>query len=109
MSGKDKYIKLTEDLIEAYNEAWEQHKNDDDGGTCNFDSPTISLEGYSSKKLEPAIRAAGFYTWKWKFGGTSYVIGTGGGQGNRRTSIAEDVCRIMKDKGYKMGMYYAMD
>lgn len=105
----DKYEKLTRDLMECGREAYELCRNESDWGTCNFDSPTISPKGFKFAKLEEAIKNAGYPSYRWRFGGTTFVICTGGGQGERRTMIAETVCKLMRERGYAMGMYYRMD
>lgn len=109
MATNEKYMKLTKDLEESYAMALERFLDTEDGGTCNFDSPTILLKGYRSDALKRAVEAAGLRCWKWKCGGTEFVISTGCGQGNRRTRVAEFVYRRMRGLGYNMGMYYAMD
>ncbi len=108
MTAKEKYAKLTADLAKSIKDAFVKYEHEADDGTCNFDSPTISLNGYSPKYLEQAIKNAGAYCYKWR-GWNSYVICVGGGQAGRRTSIAEYIYEDMRSKGYKMGMYYQID
>lgn len=103
-----KYEKFTEDLKEAVEEA-KKFSNIEDGGTCNFDSATISLVGWQEKKLEAAIEAAGCFSSKWNECNELIICGGTSGQGNRRTTMAETIYNYLKACGYNTGMYYQMD
>lgn len=105
-----KYEKLTADLIAAKERA-AQFINEDDGGTCNFDSAAIALPRWNVKKTQEAFEKAGLRASKWKcFGSYYYLIGgCYSGQGNRRTTMAEAVYKYLKEIGYQATMYYQMD
>lgn len=105
-----KYEKLTEDLIAAKNHA-EQFADTEDGGTCNFDSAALFLPRWNTAKTEEAFKKAGLRTSKWTLWGTTYylVLGCYSGQANRRTQMAEAVCKYLKNLGYDASMYYQMD
>lgn len=105
-----KYKKLAGDLKDAlaYGLA---HKGVDDGGTCNFDAPTLSLPGWKKKLVEAAARTAGVGCFEWTlWSSESYVFPVPGvGQGYTRTRAAEAMSRYLKEHGYDAGMYYQMD
>ena len=83
----------------------------DDGGTCNFDAPTVFLKGWRKAEVEAAVNGAGLRCWKYRATGSSAYIICGGayGQGNRRTAMAEEMYRSLKSDGFDAGMYYQMD
>ena len=84
---------------------------DDDGGTCNFDAPTLFLTGWDKKLVEAAAKTAGVGCFEWtSLCSETYVFSVrGAGQGYTRTKAAEAMSRYLKDHGYDAGMYYQMD
>lgn len=104
----DKYEKLTEDLRVAVNET-KHLEETEDGGTCNFDSPSLALPRWRSDKVEAAVHAAGLHTRKWSWLNRWVISTPSSGQGNRRTRRAEAMCDILKQRGYDTLMYYQMD
>ena len=105
-----RYKKLAEDLKEALAYGLE-HAGTDDGGTCNFDSPTLYLPRWNRKKVEAAAKTAGVGCCMWSsFSKSCYVFSVPGvGQGYTRTNAAEAMKDFLKDRGYEAGMYYQMD
>ena len=105
-----RYKKLAEDLKEALAYGLE-HAGTDDGGTCNFDSPTLYLPRWNRKKVEAAAKTAGVGCFMWSsFSKRCYVFSVPGvGQGYTRTNAAEAMKDFLKDRGYEAGMYYQMD
>ena len=105
-----RYKKLSEDLKAAIAYGLE-HMGMDDGGTSNFDAPTIRLPGWDEKKVGAAARAAGSGCFVWDlWGSKSYVFSIrGAGQGYTRTNAAEAARDYLKSLGYDAGMYYQMD
>ena len=106
-----KYLKLKEDLIEAY-AATQGLEATEDGGTCNFDSPVLELERWNANKVKQAAEEAGGSAFKWDWG--RFVMGwvinpCSSGQANRRTRRAEAISEYLKTKGYETSMYYQMD
>lgn len=63
LSGK--YLKLAKDLKAAY-EYGKAHMGTDDGGTCNFDSPTLYLPRWNKEQVKAAVKAAGLNSFEWK-------------------------------------------
>lgn len=86
---------------------------EDDGGTCNFDSPTLDYRamGMSKKKAVETIEQTGLWCSEWKsYVGCMLVIrGMTKGQGNCRTAMAEAFHKSLKADGIASSMYYQMD
>ena len=104
------YEKLTKDLATAKRDTMLAIMNDnDDGGTCNFDTPILLLKGVRMNKLESAAVNAGVRISKW---GTGYYHINGDflcGQGNIRTKCAETFAKSLRSNGWEAYVYYAMD
>lgn len=93
------------DAKKAANFAWQE----DDGGTCNFDSPTIRYKEMKMKrsKVVAIIESLGMSCFQWL---DSLVIsGCTSGMGNRRTAMAEAFSKKLNDLGISSGVYYQMD
>lgn len=106
---KGRYKKLADDLKDALDYGLER-MGTDDGGTCNFDAPTIRLPGWNSKMVEAAAKVAGTGCFTWNFGGKHYVFSVrGAGQGYTRTRAAEAMEKRLRSLGYDAGMYYQAD
>ncbi len=106
-----KYAKLRDDLLAAYAET-EHIEQTEDGGTCNFDAPTLDLPRWDAEKIKQAAKEAGGSAFKWTWGGRvmCWVFSPrSSGQANRRSRRAEAISEALKAKGYNAGMYYAMD
>lgn len=106
-----KYAKLRDDLLAAYAET-EYLEQTEDGGTCNYDSPTLQLPRWNADKIKQAAKEAGGSAWKWTWGST--VMGwvfspRSSGQANRRSRRAEAISAALKRMGYDVGMYYQAD
>lgn len=91
--------------------AWQE----DDGGTCNFDSPTLDYRamGMSKKKAMETIEEAGLSCSEWHgYRGCILglvICGMTKGQGNCRTAMAEAFHKSLKADGIESDMYYQMD
>lgn len=107
---KGRYAKLAADLKAAY-EYGKSHMGDDDGGTCNFDSPTLHLPRWNADSVKEAARFAGLGCFEWKpFGQTFWVFSVPcAGQGYTRTNAAEAMSKYLGNLGYDAGMYYQAD
>ena len=108
----NKYEEITNALLKA-KEVAQEFINTEDGGTCNFDSPTIDyreMHLQKSKVIE-AIEAAGLRCFEWNlYKNIKLVVcGIGSGQGNRKTRMAEAAYNSLKKDGISTGMYYQMD
>lgn len=104
-----KYKKLADDLKAALAYGLE-HMGTDDGGTSNFDAPTLTLPDWDKKLVEAAARAAGVDCFEWElWDSKSYVFTIlGVGQGYTRTYASEAMSHYLKKLGYEAGMYYQM-
>lgn len=105
---KGRYKKLAEDLKAAYAYGL-KHQGPDDGGTCNFDAPTIYLRGWNRKMIEAAAAVAGGSCSFWSPCGSYIFPIPGTGQGNSRTAAAEAAKDYLEAHGYDAGMYYQID
>lgn len=105
-----RYQKLAEDLKAALEYGLE-HAGEDDGGTCNFDSPTLYLPRWKKQMVQTAAKAVGLGCSIWKaFSKSVYVFSVPGvGQGYTRTYAAEAMSKFLGELGYDSGMYYQMD
>lgn len=107
-----RYAKLATDLKAAY-EYGKAHMGTDDGGTCNFDSPTLYLPRWNKEKVKAAVKAAGLNSFEWKpfkgHGSFLVVSVPCAGQGYTRTNAAEAMSKRLGELGYDAGMYYQAD
>ena len=93
----------------------EQARQDDDGGTSNFDSPTLDYRamGMSKQKAIETIKQAGLSCFEW-CGYRGQVLGLvicgmTVGQGNCRTAMAEAFHKSLTADGIASDMYYQCD
>ena len=108
--------RLVENLKEAFSQAYEERHETDDGGTCNFDSPAICLEGWQEYEVESVAYLANCGCYRWggsrKSGFYHDFVFTSpflAGQGNRRSAISERAVEILTDHGWKAIEYCQMD
>ncbi|SRR5579885_464912 len=102
---------LADALIEAKTAALAKVEKMEDGGTCNFDSCVLfDSEGAD---VELALQYAGLTgyhrTGKKDIWAGWFIHAPRGAQGCVNTAQAEAIHKILKDKGFKVGMYYQMD
>jgi len=101
------YKKLANDLKAALAYGLE-HQGTDDGGSSNFDAPTISLPGWDKALVEAAVKTAKLRCFEWD--DKTYIFTVPGvGQGYTRTKAAEAMSYYLKEHGYNTGMYYQVD
>jgi hypothetical protein len=85
---------------------------ENDGGTCNFDTPAVQLPGARERFVRECAAAAGIdaspFSW---FGGRRwfFVYVPMMGQANRRSLMAEAACRRLKELGLHAVMYCQAD
>lgn len=113
---------MSELLIEAFRRAKEAALAADapeDGGTCNFDSPTVKVEG-TEFLLETYAAQAGITVSKVTSSKRDYWTGWYfvevplRGQGNRRCRMMEAALAVLREyeakiPGLKVRGYYQMD
>lgn len=96
-----------------------------DGGTCNFDSPALYYAacGISRAEAQGAVESVGLHCHEWQpfrnrrgddgkiVKAPTYLVISGfqSGQGNRRTKMAEAFCQSLTSDGFETQMYYQMD
>jgi len=85
---------------------------ENDGGTCNFDTPAVFLPGARERFVEECAAAAGISAsaFRW-LGGRRwfFVFVPLKGQANRRSRMAEAGCRRLKELGLDAVMYCQAD
>ena len=101
---------LSEALLRAKNSALIYADAEDDG-TCNFDTPQLSLSEWKPKEVEQAFSKADLRCDIQKSGKGLIVdiLGCTTGQGSRRTQMTEAVRDSLKADGYEAYVYYQMD
>ena len=104
----EKILALRCALLIAYSEALKQ-KDIEDGGTCNFDTPTLILPSeWNKANINEAFKLTGFQAYKVREN-VYHVLGAVEGQGYRRTAMAETFRDTLIKLGYNSGVYYQMD
>lgn len=103
-----KILELKSALLIAKIKA-DELKNVDDGGTCNFDTPTLKLPSeWSNWMLDVAFQHTGL-TYERINKETIHILGAVEGQGFRRTAMAEAFRDKLCELGYVSYVYYQMD
>lgn len=103
------FAKLTKDLIKSKDYAISVGtKDNEDGGTCNFDTFVLLADYVRFDLLKTAVENAGLKISKWNRG-CYHIYGYEWGQANLRTRMVEAFENSMRNLGYKTGVYYAID
>ena len=103
-----KTLELKSALLIAKIEA-EKFKDTDDGGTCNFDTPTLKLPSeWTNWMLDVAFQRTGL-SYERVSKETIFIHGAVEGQGFRRTTMAEAFRDSLVASGYVSYVYYQMD
>lgn len=108
-----KYAKLRDDLKVALlaGKSAEQ-ANPEDGGTCNFDSPTLILPRWRKALVKQAAEEAGTSCFEWNgFGNSGEFVFSPltNSQGNARTRNAIGVRNMLDLMGYSTSLYLWID
>jgi hypothetical protein len=108
---KEKIEKLITALNKAKTAA-NEFADSEDGGCCNFDSCVIKLPRWTEDDIEEIeeqtdVLIGSQLSSRWYKGYRSIHIGSG--QGNRNTRMAEAAEKSLKEDGYDVRMYYALD
>lgn len=105
-----KYAKLRDDLRKVYEIGKAAAAQVEDGGTCNFDAPSISLPRWQSAKVKQACKEAGCGCSEWKSFGRRWVICFRiAGQAYKRETAAEAMTKALTAMGYDALTYCAID
>ena len=99
------------DVIRKAAEAAKQFENEDDGGTCNFDSAYIRAPYFQKSQIKVLEEKSGVSLSldDHGFHGRRITLECYSGQGARRTKMAEEACASLKSQGIDAGMFYMMD
>ena len=98
------------DLFVAQRAAYEVEKiNNEDGGSCNFDTVVINTEGVSKKLLSSLDIHIEKISSKGIWRNSSFIHFDLNGQGNLRTRMAKAAYNKLKELGYNVTMYYQLD
>lgn len=103
-----KILELKTALLVAKIEA-DKLKDTEDGGTCNFDTPTLKLPSeWKNNWLDVAFMRTGMQ-YERVSKETIHILGAVEGQGFRRTAMAEAFRDSLTASGYVSHVYYQMD
>ena len=84
-----------------------------DGGTCNFDTPTIRVPGVSEATVRKSAEDAGITAtaFRWLGGRKHFWVNVPmHGQGNRRTTMMEAALKVLREYPELNAVgYYQMD
>ena len=103
-----KILELKNALLIAKAEA-DKLRDTNDGGTCNFDSPTLSLPSeWSKDMLDFAFMRTGMRYYRISKE-TIEILDAVEGQGFRRTAMAEAFRDKLRELGYVANVHYQID
>lgn len=107
---KGRYADLRDALIKAV-KAGKEADHGEDGGTCNFDAPSISMPRAREKLVKQAAKEAGISCFKWNtYGDTRWVFSTPtNAQANRNCRVSKAMCDVLTDAGWDCIEYASMD
>lgn len=112
--NKNTTLEFSNHLMWAQQDAFEaENLNNEDGGTCNFDTVVLKTKGIPAKVLQEVTELTGIKFGKitgsrfWKC--CHFIWFETHGQGNLRTRMAEAAYKTLKELGYEVNMYYQMD
>ena len=107
MKEHEKITALRVALLQAIEEAGKVRLIDD-GGTSNFDTPVIILEGWEGSEIRQAFLLTGLTPYIEK-NGVVEILKACLGQGFRRTAMAEAFRGSLKNSGYTSYVHYQID
>ncbi len=107
-----KLLKMTADFAAAYAACLDVAVKTEDGGTCNFDNVSVRPDDERSvAEIHVASRGAGLRSELEDWHGECVMLGVGcvPGQAAQRTKAAEALCNALRERGYKVEMFYMAD
>lgn len=105
-----KYAKLRDDPRKVYEIGKAAAAQVEDGGTCNFDAPSLLLPRWQSAKIKQACEEAGCGCFERKCFNRRWVICFRiSGQAYKRETAAESMTKALAAMGYDALTYCAMD
>jgi hypothetical protein len=106
-------IELMAKVILEAKEIAKQASHEEDGGTCNHDTPLLDLTGWKSNQVDVLrVKVPGIIGTKITSGlfkGCYFLDMDLLGQGNRRSRMAELAHKHMKQNELPVRMYYQAD
>lgn len=105
---KGRYAELRDALIKAV-EAGKEADHGEDGGTCNFDAPSVYLPRAREKLIKQAAKEAGISCFKWSIFNRWVFSTPTSAQGNRNCRVSEAMCQVLKDANFDVLEYSSMD
>lgn len=103
---KEELQRLSEALIKA-NECAMECANVSDNGSCNFDTPMLLVKMTKKQAESLPVRVSKCEYGIWR--GAWFVYGNLWGQANRRTTMAEAICKSLNESGFDSAVYYQLD
>lgn len=82
-----------------------QFAESEDGGSCNFDTPVLSLKATKRQLQGLPLSKIDYGLWK----GNWFVDLPLYGQGNRRTMMAQTIAKSLRESGFNASVYYQLD
>ena len=104
-----KYAKLRDDLRKVYEIGKAAAAQVEDGGTCNFDAPSLLLPRWQSAKVKQACEEAGGDYFRWGYSNRYVICLRLPGQAYKRETAAEAMTKALADIGYDALTYSAID
>lgn len=104
-----KYAKLRDDLIKAHAIALDAAAQVEDGGTCNFDAPSLLLPRWQSAKVKQACEEAGGDYFRWGYSKRYVICLRLPGQAKKRETAAKSMTKALTAMGYDALTYCAID
>ena len=84
-------------------------KDTEDGGTCNFDTPTLKLsDKWTREEIEEAFKDTTLTPYFIE-GNYIHILGATCGQGYRNTEMAKAFRDSLQESGYTSYVHYQMD
>lgn len=106
-------VKKLQEALRIGNVVVSFFKDEEDGGTANFDHPMLMKpDDMTKKEIEEVFNKANIHydietSGLWK--NWIHIYGVVNGQGNRRTIMAEKFSETLKNFGFTSTVYYQMD
>ena len=106
-------VKKLQEALRIGNVVVSFFKDEEDGGTVNFDHPMLMKpDDMTKKEVEESFSRANVrfeYEKSGIYKGWYHIYGVTLGIGNRRTTMAEKFSEALKNFGFTSAVYYQMD
>lgn len=98
-------VRLLKIAIDKAKDESMKFANSEDGGSCNFDTPVLSLKATKTQLQGLPLTKITYGLWK----GDWFVDLPLYGMGNRRTRMAEAIAHSLRESGFDASVYYQLD